>query len=315
MTTNESEALVRTFDDGYAAAVRAGGNENTRVSAGVEAVAAAVRAQDAARGGTLTAEEVEDLLGSVESAHGSVAPLRAHLAAQGRTIAALEECRSLLGQVIGLRYIVPERGEHPAHEPDHAATQAIWTTLQDRAAATARAIAAESALATLRQAVEGIVQQVKEADAIHNAHGRFPFHAKASMSVWRGIVDAYDASPSEHTDTAKDSGPSRVGEACATCEDEFPSQCGHGAPTPPDVAASEPTPDEDWRKVEEVLAYLRDTNKTAWGGVLADDGASALARLKDEPRRAAEAMRERCAGAVTAEDVGVVKARIRDLPL
>lgn len=389
--------------------------------AAADAVAAHVRAEDAARGGTLTTHEWtlhrDAVLADVRDpqTRTDLLAIFDHAAAQGRTIAARDARIAELEKAL------------EAWPRRHDDNVGAYVRARDRAER------AESALATLRQKVNDLAMSYRRPQSEH-------------WEKWRAVYDAM-ATPSEHPDTATlraqlsrvcdavakvrqspdpfpgdnlserqdfysrgfadgwvkrgavvradvdavlgDSGPSGGGESAEHDPDDVLAVCdkcgaragyvgrsflnwAHDAcpnggtwrerdeepTTPPDVAAGEtPTPEEDWRTVELALTTARaamdeDTNKDGgWEDLRreVEEGISALARLRDEPRRAAamlgkvtcmlglhgttpdvaqfsdaiehvrtsaaEAMRERCAKAADQADAADAAHRIRDLPL
>jgi len=84
---------------------------------------------------------------------------------------------------------------------------------------------------------------------------------------------------------------------------------------------SHPTPEEDLRRIEEALVTAESWAENKRSMVMLEefrDARTALARLKAEPRRAAEAMRERCAAEASrwcGDDGLALARRLRTLPL
>lgn len=87
-------------------------------------------------------------------------------------------------------------------------------------------------------------------------------------------------------DRCRDGHHVRQGDAAGMDGADLCMHCGTRVPTP------SPTPEEDWARLERWVAYGLDPK---------NERHAALARLRDEPRRAAEAMRERHLRAIEAE--------------
>lgn len=165
--TSEVEALAKVFHEAMEKDDRSKGVMGGLPISVLEAVARAVRAQDAGRGGTLSAEALESarvLAGGPMSRTRSstIYNLLDHSAAQGRAIAAKDARIAEL-------------------EGDPTAPIAHWRE---------KAKAAESALATLRQAVEGEV-----ADCCLDA-------TPPVCDRCKRLLAALNATPAEHSDTA-----------------------------------------------------------------------------------------------------------------
>lgn len=408
MNTSEVEALAKVAETAFVMGGSGGWDWDDAIhadceEAGVvpklrdvaEAVARAVRAQDEARGAHTPRVALH--FGRVAEPMRTV--LREALAAQGRTISALtlERDSNKAGWDDAIRERDEARAELAKTQGEFIEESSLYTMERESR------LASEFALATLRQAVGPFVDAVRAVFEVHRAPDKAALGLRLCVADGDALLSAYDATTSEHPDTATlravcerardadamwdafrdgckrakagakvheeevegmhevvryllgDSGPSGGEDKCARCghaqhwqhgtSSTAPhSYCSERASwsspdcgcsfmptptTPQDVAASEPkptpdmhalahvserigrpdlatafrlhpaaqapTPEEDWRTVEAVLVACADEN-TTWPRLdVARAALTALARLKAEPRRAREAMRERCA--------------------
>jgi len=234
---DETKTLAKVYDDAMMDGQQSwpSGETTARHLRGLGSVAAHVRAEDAARGGTLSAEEFQTRLGGaclgVAEDAQSVAT---HAAAQGRTIAArdarIAELEALsVGHEDNAHQAIRERDEAlaelakaaelldaagvptDADEREKGRTGTLPERVEMLANARRRwqeqCRAAESALATLQQRVE---QKQAEARARGEAatRGTGDVAERNASRAW-GEVDSFgavlrmlDATPSEHPDTA-----------------------------------------------------------------------------------------------------------------
>jgi hypothetical protein len=153
--TNEVEALEKVYREAQ---------YNGSHEAGLIAVRDAVLASLAARGGTLSADSLREVLEPVRAERPqTVVAIRQHLSAQGATNAALQQRVTAL---------VSERDEWKQRaaqaEREYRLMEADWDDLAGRCAGAEqgereqkhRAISAESALVTLRLAVAALLAEV-----------------------------------------------------------------------------------------------------------------------------------------------------------
>lgn len=94
-----------------------------------------------------------------------------------------------------------------------------------------------------------------------------------------------------------------LGEACekdARTVGQHRVDCPHGTQVLVPASEATPTHEEDWRTVEGFAVHSDECGGDSFGPCTcgADRVVAALARLRDEPRRAAEDMRKRCENAV-----------------
>lgn len=186
--TQRDDEVLKTARETFHRALEGGIGYDDALTGAVRVAVAEARAQDAARGGTLTADELENIrrLSEGLAISSVVRDLLSHLAAQGRAIAALE---ARAEQAEGQQHSDMKKVEH-------------W---RERAKAT------ESALATLRQKVEPIRQRIIDSvdfDASEGGHWMLwvgnedERDGVATTQEVANLLDALAATPSEHPDTA-----------------------------------------------------------------------------------------------------------------
>lgn len=211
--TSEVEALAKVYGDAYEALWATGEHDKHSChEAALEAVRATVRAQDRARGGTLSAEQLSRMASACDGDEGAgtlaemLGQALDHSAAQGRTMAALEErCKAEIAKAITAESERDEaRATIAARDARIAELVAMGGMDEERILAAkkrlgealARAVAAESALATLRQAVEPIAD---EARALVTSYDAGTAKDEDGMSYCvddlRHLIAAYDATP------------------------------------------------------------------------------------------------------------------------
>lgn len=273
MTTSEVEALAMKAKEAYE-------RDGATWAQVVESIARAVHAQDEARGGTLTEGQVDALLRECSDFDGTkpinAGRLREHHAAQGRTIAMLEKERDTARKAErnlhtynretrkerdeardAMRLAAGERDEardELAKAQAELAAERARAEMHGRAEGEAlekkgtwrtRATRAESALATLRQAVDKAASDVN----------RLAGYTKKADPIAGALRAALDATPAEHPDTATLRGireraktwcnTGRLGEESRAAldfvlGDSGPSWGGEKPTAPPGVAACQP---------------------------------------------------------------------------
>lgn len=177
-----------------------------------EAVAAHVRAEDAARGGMLSAETfgvIEDRFVAGEATNEDVGAVLTHAAAQGRTIAAKDaRIAELEAEVKEARSAEDhQRTQHALMRIKHERSEGMLSRF------IGKANAAESALATLRQVdaeswVEELIAAAAQWGDFDSLWERLTQTARDGVErdmakmLRRLLTDVLKATPAEHPDTA-----------------------------------------------------------------------------------------------------------------
>lgn len=147
-----------------------------------------------ARGGTMTADDVEEWLGYMDSAHGDTSPLRQHLTAQGARNAALDQHISELEK--SLENARKERDAALRDRDAHATNAEVWRKrVHDAAEALADVLPGEVGRLDLLARISDLKRQRDEALARLKPSGQVsspePYEPGGYYSRWtkEGLVE------------------------------------------------------------------------------------------------------------------------------